>query len=105
MSRTIRRKNETWEYSWVLRDWNDGWPYYLRKPNLDQNSSAGKLKINKYHRDNDTSHYKEPGPSWFRNLETERPQRREAKRQLRKYLQGEDIEVILNPKDPLDYWT
>lgn len=48
---------------------------------------------------------KEPGPHWFRNLYTDRPQRREAKRQLKKFLLDTDFEVIINPKDPLEYWT
>jgi hypothetical protein len=58
----------------------------------------------KMHKDN-TYRCKEPGPSWFRNLFTERPQRREAKRQLNKFLLDPDFEVLLDSKATLEYYT
>ena len=48
---------------------------------------------------------KEPGPSWFRNLTSERPQRREGKRQLDKFLLDPDFEVLLDGKVHLEYYT
>jgi hypothetical protein len=56
------------------------------------------------HKDS-TYRCKEPGPSWFRNLFTERPQRREAKRQLNKFLLDPDFEVLLDSKATLEYYT
>lgn len=47
---------------------------------------------------------KEPGPSWFRNLTSERPQRREAKRQLNKFLYDSEFEVLLDSKTHLEYY-
>ena len=47
----------------------------------------------------------EPGPSWFRNLRSERPQRREVKRQLNKFLLDPEFEVLLDSKAPLEYYT
>jgi hypothetical protein len=58
----------------------------------------------KMHKDS-TYRCKEPGPSWFRNLFTERPQRREAKRQLNKFLLDPDFEVLLDSKATLEYYT
>ena len=103
MSRTIRRKNAYYEYYWVLRDWDFSGEYLKCIP-IEAKSNVGKQRLAKFHSDANKA-FQEPGPSWFRNLTTERPQRRDAKRQLHRYLQGEDIEVILNPQDKLDYWT
>ena len=47
----------------------------------------------------------EPGPSWFRNLRSERPQRRESKRQLNKFLLDPEFEVLLDSKPHLEYYT
>jgi hypothetical protein len=56
------------------------------------------------HRDR-SSYFKEPGPAFFRNLYTERPLRRESKRQLKKFLLTPEFEVILDSKGKLEYWT
>jgi len=72
---------------------------------LDPKSKIGKAKKAKVLSDSYTA-FKEPGPSWFRNLVTERPQRREAKKELHKYLRADgEYEVMLIPKNPLMYWT
>ena len=105
MSRTYRRKNLPIP-RWVTRE-------YIRIENSyrfmfvqiePQTDKYAKL-IAKYRSDAGTNNCKEPGPSWFRNLYTERPQRREAKRQLQKFKQDPTFEVMLNKKDPLEYWT
>ncbi len=109
MSRTIRRKSETHEYSWVLRDWdtffNTYGICYGTRITYDPKSKYGKKALAEFHSDAGTFEGKEPGPSWFRNLTTERPQRREAKRQLHKFMLDEEFEVMLNPMDHLEYWT
>jgi hypothetical protein len=87
---TVRTENGTWYHFWVKRD-------KLSKEYIKDKA--------KFHADCGTFKHKEPGPSWFRNVYTERPQRREAKRQLHKYLLDQEFEVILNPKDKLEYWT
>lgn len=103
MSRTYRRKSipipkyVTTEY---VYDWDNG-----RYRDLDKNSKEYKKSLAIYLSDAGSHSCKEPGPSWFRNLYTERPQRREAKRQLQKYLLDEEFVVILNAKNKLEYWT
>lgn len=78
-------------YHWVKRDKSD--PEYQKDLRRAQ-SDAG------------THSCKEPGPRWFRNLFTERPARRKAKRELQKYIERNgEYEVMILPKEPLEYWT
>lgn len=128
MSRTYRKRNEQEEGYWLLREhtyiheiddfksisrieygkqWFSVSSNRLYQPcivHYSKTSKIGKKILAKYHSDSYSS-FREPGPSWFRNLYTERPQRREAKRQLNLYLLNTEFEVILNNKDPLSYWT
>jgi hypothetical protein len=104
MSRTIRRKNETHEYYWILRDWIFSSSLLMRNI-IDPQSNSGKKRLAKFHSDAGTTKCKEPGPKWFRNLMTERPQRRYAKNELRKFILDTEHIVILNSKDKLKYWT
>jgi len=107
MSRTYRRKTLPVP-KYVTRE--EVWSWYFRRPHLhyryfEVGSHEHKKALAKHFSDTGTYRYKEPGPSWFRNLYTERPQRREAVRQLKKFMLNEDYEVILNAKDKLEYWT
>jgi hypothetical protein len=112
MSRTYRRKigskNHYSHYfvthELIVVESATGRKYFQWMP-LDKDSKEYKKAMAIYHSDSGTFSFKEPGPSWFRKLFTERPQRRESERQLRKYLLDEEFEVILNPKDKLEYWT
>lgn len=70
-----------------------------------RNSKEGKKRLAKYFSDAGTHNFKEPGPSWFRNLYFTRPDRRAAKREIQKYLADDDYEVITCPKVYLPYWT
>jgi len=106
MSRTKRRTgnhSDTFCYTrkWVLRDDESD---AIHPPSIDPKSKEGKKRLAVFHSDK-YIRFKEPGPAWFRNLFTERPQRREAKRQLDLYLRDPETVVILNAKDKLDYWT
>lgn len=112
MSRTYRRKegigcgyqDKTWACSeWVRITYKNGDSRLNRVP-LPKDSDAYKKASSIYHSDTGTHYFKEPGPSWFRNVFCERPQRREARRQLRKYMLNEEYEVCLNAKDHLPYW-
>lgn len=71
---------------------------------LEPSSVEYKKSLAEYHSDAFSNH-REPGPAWFRNIFTERPQRREAKRQIRKYMMDEEFEIQLLDKNPLMYWT
>lgn len=107
MSRTYRNRLPD-SFSWALREYMCGYDshgnWYAYYEHYDKNSEEGKKRIAKT-RSDAYKDFKEPGPSWYRNIFTERPQRREAKKALRKYLLNEDYEVLLFAKNPLDYWT
>ncbi len=102
MTKTFRRKEPRDDLRWLLRDYDYYRGYDVQT--IDPRSDEGKKRLAMYHADGYRGH-KEPGPSWYRNLTAERPQRREAKKQLRKYLKNPEMEVILEAKVPLDYWT
>ena len=112
MSRTFRRKNETQEYYWVLRDWDAYWYFrgytyesVARYTNYLPKSKEGKKLLNKYHGDAGTHQCKEPGPSWYRRITRQVPLRRSSKEQLRKFMLDEEFEVIIEENPPLEYWT
>jgi len=122
MSRTIRFRKGKYVPWWNNYEWKQ-WveiskeEYHTTKYDTRLHSYAGsrrgivyeKKVVNKttywkMHKDN--GHYcKEPGPRWFRNLFTERPQRRDAKRQLNKFLLDPDFEVLIDTKLHLVYYT
>ena len=106
MSKTYRRKKgDQSDLEWHLTELVriPGTYRWIHIP-IKQGTQEYKKLVAEYHSDR-YRHFKEPGPAWFRNLTTERPQRREVARQLHKYKMDPDYEVILNAKDPLDYWT
>ena len=101
MSRTYRRRSGNQRYKeWYVGQWVSGWGQCVE---YDRDSREYKKGLAEYHSDR-WDWIKEPGPSWFRNLVAERPQRREAKRQLQKFLRDPKFEVCLNAKDSLPYW-
>jgi soluble lytic murein transglycosylase-like protein len=101
MSRTYRDKGHNFFYTrdWVLHDYNANGD----RIRIDPKSKEGRKRLAKQRADK-TMTWKEPGPAWFRNLTTERPQRRKAKAQLYRYVRGEEFEVMLEAKAPRDYW-
>lgn len=106
MSRTYRRKSgDPSSKHWVTSEFRliPGSRYWEWVP-LDPNTIEYKRALSHYHSDSYRG-FKEPGPSWFRNLHTERPQRRVARQQLALYMKDPSYEVILNAKDPLEYYT
>lgn len=106
MSRTKRRKDSKDDYRWLLSDWmkmSENAYTWVRVP-MDPTTKEYAKTLAMYHSDV-YRNFKEPGPAWYRLYTVERPQRRKAKRELQKYMLNEEHEVILNPKDPLEYWT
>lgn len=63
MSRAIRRRGRTDEYSWVLRDW-DCYPLQSVKF-LDRHSTAGRRAIALFHSDKQATRNSSE-PRWFR---------------------------------------
>ncbi len=97
----------TWadvEYSYCNMDF--GWSrfvYYTVKYKAD--SVTGRKLLARAKMDK-VSSFKEPGPSWFRNLFEERPLRRKAKREIQRYMYDEEYEPHVDsiPRKKI-YWT
>lgn len=127
MSRTYRKRKENSkchnDEDWILREsgWGTSWiedhdydrievkchNYYLKTYiviRINPSSKEGKRRLAKFHSDTGTHNFKEPGPSWFKNLTTIRPYRRKYKEQCRKFLYDTEYEVILE-KMVYEYWT
>lgn len=104
MSRTYRRKRgDQYTLKWVTRDLVRVSSGYYEWIPLE--GDALKKALAKYRSDAGTWSHKEPGPSWWRNIFTERPLRRKAKRELQKYLADQDYEPIIESMGKLEYWT
>lgn len=110
MSRTYRRKNTTkvgWhttlEYhtSELVRGEDFSW-HWVPYPKDSKEYKRGSAK---YYGDHGTHNFKEPGPSWFRNLYSTRPERRKAKRELQKFMKNDEYEPMIMSKGKLPYWT
>ena len=106
MSRTYRRKNETQDYYWILRDWDSTWRFGAEPVNHDPNSWEGKRALNLYHSDKAMSTMAQ-APSWFKTIYARRPFRRKEKQALINIVKypEEDICFPVRRKSVLwDYW-
>lgn len=114
MSRTYRRVGQSklrgWfeDIAWYTSEWiwTEGSYRVLYRRPFPKDSKEYKKGKARYHSDAATHNCKEPGPSWFRNLYSDRPLRRSSKNELRKYIacDGEYEPMILR-KEKLPYWT
>ena len=112
MSRTYRRvklnrstRKYYNHYSYYIYDYIRVGFWYIKVP-MDRNSKNYKIELNKFY--SDSNNYrccKEPGPSYFRNLTTERPLRRYNKLELHKYILDYEYEPNIIAKGKLEYWT
>ncbi len=113
MSRTYRRVGQPKRHGWFddLRWYTSEWVrseygfkilYRRQYPKDSLEYKKGKAR---YHSDAGTHCCKEPGPSWFRTLYAERPNRRAAKNELRKFMFNEEYEPLVVAKPRLPYWT
>jgi hypothetical protein len=121
MSRTYRRKGgKGWWYGhidlyWVLREFHydrvysdDGESYRFVRwyEHHSPKSKEGKKRVAKFHSDAATfaGGGKGHGPSWFINEYVQRPHRRDAAREIHKWMKDEDYEVIIESKPKREYW-
>ena len=126
MSRTYRRRRyrQMFGYDDPLRDfwcaeeeiiWSDidyvaqVFDYGFRSPRYsvryNKNSKTGRKMAKVAMSDAKTTNSKEPGPSWARNLWSQRPYRRSSKRELQKYMNNPEYEPMILAMEPLPYWT
>ena len=107
MSRTYRRRcgdhqELEWQTSYLVKV-PGRYIWYWEK--MDPNSKQYKKAVNRYHSDAGTHKFTNSPCGWWVNLVVQRPQRRDAKQQLKKWLTDPEYEVILNAKDPVPYWN
>lgn len=106
MARTYRRVNagyndKKWECGGLVKIA----PFHWVRVDYPIGSKEYKKGSARFHSDAGTYSYKEPGPSWFRNVTAQRPYRRDAKKQLHKFIKHEEYEVIISSKPKLEYWS
>ncbi len=83
--------------------WSTLYTYYRVEYKPD--SPTGRRLLAQARRDK-VIRFKEPGPSWFRNLFEERPLRRCSKREIQRYMKDEEYEPLIDPKPRKKiYWT
>ena len=118
MSRTYRRKKalKSKEPTFLCRYltstlyyecWNERFMYWYLWARFDHYPTKEEMAKAeaKYHSDGGTTSFKEPGPSWFRNMFETRSSRRKNKREIQKYMLDSEYEPMCFTKGPLDYWT
>ena len=93
MSRTYRRKNDTWDFTDYDFDWVDG---YLKKVPMNPKSKDYKKSKAHFHSDS----YRGWGvPHWFVNMFFERANRRKTKKIIGQWLKNpENLDVLLDKK-------
>ncbi len=65
MSRTYRRRGQTHEYRWVLRDRSDATPSWANAL-FDRHSREGRRAITRFHSDAEVT-MRSSAPRWFRS--------------------------------------
>jgi len=107
MSRTYRRKGgDHTDLEWQTRVCSQiPGTYIWLWEKMDPKTKQYKKVVNKYHSDAGTQKFNNCPQGWWVNLCIQRPHRRDAKRQLKKWLTDSEYEVILNAKNPLPYWN
>lgn len=129
MSRTYRRKGETQDYYWLLRDWiktdmyickeyaRCSWrtneevyrgtykSYLYIDTKIDPKSKEGKRRIKAFHSDAQAT--MDTAPSWFKLVYARRPFRRKEKVALIKavkYIEEDAIFPVRRKSVLWDYW-
>jgi len=82
--------------------WNEHYHFNVK---YRADSKTGRKLLSIAASDAATNSCKEPGPHHFRNLYSDRPLRRQAKEELRKYMYNEEHEVMIISMPPLPYYT
>ena len=122
MSRTYRFRHDEWKIksNCVLMEWDynigqyNSEDYELKQYHdhgirsfykfvFYADSEEGKKRLAKFHSDRKWRYWNHIGPGWFHNLYSQRPYRRDAKRQIKRYIDN-DIDVQLVRKPKREYW-
>ena len=115
MSRTYRRKGvkhcnmyftdlEYFVSDYVLVEYAGGFHRNVRVP-YEKDSKEYKKGLARFHSDGATHNFKEPGPSWFRNMTNTRPLRQQGRQEIQKWMRNEEYEPLIDAMGHLEYWT
>ena len=100
MSKTYRRKNETWDFEAYDYSWENG---YFQKVPLNPKTKEYKKQKAHYHSDSYTGWCV---PHWFVNLFFERSSRRKTKKEIKKWMKNpENHELIIDKHMKNAGWT
>ena len=91
MSRTYRRRGQTHEYRWILRDPSDATPSWAHEL-LDSNSKEGRRAIARFHSEAYWT-LRSIAPRWYRRIFDHRLRTFNA-RQLRRSLDDPDYDPV-----------
>jgi len=92
MSRTYRRRGQTHEYRWVLRDRSDATPWWANAL-LDPHSREGRRAIARFHSDAEVT-MRSSAPRWYRR-EFDHRLRTLNDRQLRRWLADPGYDAVM----------
>jgi hypothetical protein len=95
MSRTYRRRGQTHEYRWVLRDWSDATPWWAHAL-LDLHSKEGRHAIARFHSDAEFT-MRSGVPHWFCKI-FKRRQRNADTRELLRWLADPGYDPIMQSR-------
>ena len=103
MSRTYRRKNQQYEYIWVLKDWGLFFKESLSARH-DRHSLAGRKAIPKFHSDAQVT-MNSSAPRWYRKVFDRRRHTRNN-RMMRLWLKYLDFDPVFESSHRYDAnWT
>lgn len=91
MARTYRRKHDSYEYRWVLREWDYGKLLGCWTP-VDPHSKPGRKALACFHSDNQTT-MNGAAPRWYRKASDHRI-RTLNNRMLHRWLTDPDFEPV-----------
>lgn len=98
MSRTLRRKNEQWDFhqghnhDWVFKDSKYG-GYYMQKFFFEKGTIEYKKAANQYYGDKKANH--DSVPNWYILHKYQKPMRQKNRIILSKWQEDQEVEVIL----------
>ena len=95
MSRTYRRRGQSHEYYWVLRDWDATVPFGPRVL-FDRHSRGGRLAIARFHSDAEET-TRSAAPHWYRRSFDHRL-RTANDREYRRWLTDPDYDPVMQAR-------
>ena len=104
MSKTKRFKKHQWMQADVLREIVRVRPFHWEFVPIERSSAQGRKKLARFQSDAKKYWMNWRGPAWFHNTFSQRPHRRRASAELKKFMQDPEHEVMIENKPRRLYW-